>query len=336
MMRKMQGDIRLYHVDHLGSTSLVTDIDGEITQHVVYIPYGEVFVEQRNGSWSTPYLFNAKELDEETGLYYYGARYLNPKDTRWLSVDPMFEKGMGMSPYTYCFGNPVRLQDPDGEWPWGDWPGVTYVYGEAKIQAGVVAGVGLLVQRGVAYDEYGHTHFTMSQFVHFNNQGITDSDGSIPHTVIFGAGAGLALGINHDWSSDSFHESINKPGQIGVNVLPISVGFNKNSFSISGGIDCELSIQHYGRMQISESISLTDQESYKMDGDVWTVKYKNNMYGGAKKLRDQGFAFKGKVCTGINGANESSVMVYCKADADGNPDNRWMSEAYIDAMNSDK
>ena len=87
--REMQGNIRLYHVDHLGSTSLVTDIDGEITQHVAYIPYGEVFVEQRNGSWSTPYLFNAKELDEETGLYYYGVRYLNPKDTRWLSVDPI-------------------------------------------------------------------------------------------------------------------------------------------------------------------------------------------------------------------------------------------------------
>ncbi len=54
----MRGNIRLYHVDHLGSTSLVTDIDGEITQHVAYIPYGEVFVEQRNGVWKTAYLFN--------------------------------------------------------------------------------------------------------------------------------------------------------------------------------------------------------------------------------------------------------------------------------------
>ena len=36
--------------------------------------YGEVFIEERNGTWNTPYLFNGKELDEETGLYYYGAR----------------------------------------------------------------------------------------------------------------------------------------------------------------------------------------------------------------------------------------------------------------------
>ena len=111
----MRGDIRLHHVDHLGSTSLVSDAEGLITQHVAYIPYGEVFVEQRNGSWNTPYLFNAKELDEETGLYYYGARYLDPTNAAWLSVDPMFEKYVGMTPYNYCAGNPVKLVDVDGE-----------------------------------------------------------------------------------------------------------------------------------------------------------------------------------------------------------------------------
>ncbi len=111
-MRKKHDNIRLYHVDHLGSTSLVTDIDGEVTQHVAYIPYGEVFVEQRNGSWNTPYLFNAKELDVETGLYYYGARYLDPAGTRWLSVDPVFHPGS--SPYAYCMNNPIKMVDPDG------------------------------------------------------------------------------------------------------------------------------------------------------------------------------------------------------------------------------
>ena len=110
----MCDNIRLYHVDHLGSTSLVTDIDGEITQHVAYIPYGEIFVEQRNGSWNTPYLFNAKELDEETGLYYYGARYLDPTHAAWLSVDPLFEKFTGVSPYAYCHNNPIGRIDPNG------------------------------------------------------------------------------------------------------------------------------------------------------------------------------------------------------------------------------
>ena len=112
--QKTGDDIRLYHTDHLGSTALVTDLDGEVTQHVAYIPYGEIFVEQRNGSWSSPYLFNAKELDEETGLYYYGARYLDPTGVRWLSVDRKFEKYAGISPYSYCIGNPIRLIDPNG------------------------------------------------------------------------------------------------------------------------------------------------------------------------------------------------------------------------------
>jgi len=94
---------------------MVTDLDGRITQNVVYIPYGEVFVEERNGSWASPYLFNAKELDEETGLYYYGARYLNPSIALWLSTDPLQGKYPGMSPYNYCAGNPVKMVDPDGE-----------------------------------------------------------------------------------------------------------------------------------------------------------------------------------------------------------------------------
>ncbi|MCR5570137.1 MAG: RHS repeat-associated core domain-containing protein [Paludibacteraceae bacterium] len=94
---------------------MVTDLDGRITQNVVYIPYGEVFVEERNGSWASPYLFNAKELDEETGLYYYGARYLDPAGARWLSVDPMWENDPDKTPYNYCLNNPVKLVDPDGK-----------------------------------------------------------------------------------------------------------------------------------------------------------------------------------------------------------------------------
>ena len=53
-----------YTGDHLGSTSLVLDSDGNIPQSVSYIPYGEVFIEERNGTWNTPYLFNAKEISK--------------------------------------------------------------------------------------------------------------------------------------------------------------------------------------------------------------------------------------------------------------------------------
>jgi len=62
----------------------------------------------------TNYKFNAKEKDEETSLYYYGARYYSPELSIWLSVDPMADKYPSMSPFMYCAGNPVRLVDPNG------------------------------------------------------------------------------------------------------------------------------------------------------------------------------------------------------------------------------
>ncbi|WP_018675921.1 RHS repeat domain-containing protein [Riemerella columbina] len=59
-----------------------------------------------------PYLFNGKELDQETGLYYYGARYYDARVSLWLNVDPLVEKTM--QPYAYTNNNPVMLVDPTG------------------------------------------------------------------------------------------------------------------------------------------------------------------------------------------------------------------------------
>ncbi len=103
-----------YHPDHLGSSSFITNLEGEVVQHIEYVPFGEVFIEERNNVWNTPYLFNAKELDEETGLYYYGVRYYDPRLSLWLSTDPMQEKYEALSSYAYCAGNPIRLIDPNG------------------------------------------------------------------------------------------------------------------------------------------------------------------------------------------------------------------------------
>ena len=103
-----------YHPDHLGSSSYITNLDGEVLQHIEYVPFGEVFIEERNNTWNTPYLFNAKEFDEETGMYYYGARYYEPRLSLWMSVDPLTEKSPNVSAYVYCFGNPLKYIDPIG------------------------------------------------------------------------------------------------------------------------------------------------------------------------------------------------------------------------------
>ena len=106
-----------YHPDHLGSSSYITNLDGEVVQHIEYVPFGEVFVEERNNIWNTPYLFNAKEFDEETGLYYYGARYYEPRLSLWISCDPLEENHYEISSYCYTGNNPIKYSDPNGE----DW-----------------------------------------------------------------------------------------------------------------------------------------------------------------------------------------------------------------------
>jgi RHS repeat-associated protein len=77
-----------YHPDHLGSTGFVTDQNGELYEHVEYFPFGETWVQEHSNTQRTPYLYTGKELDEETGLYYYGARYYDPRTSVWASADP--------------------------------------------------------------------------------------------------------------------------------------------------------------------------------------------------------------------------------------------------------
>jgi RHS repeat-associated protein len=80
--------------------------------------WGETLIEEKatrpGMHFESPYRFNAKELDEESGLYYYGARYYNPMVSVWLGVDPLAHKYPNMTSYVFTGNNPVMLVDPDG------------------------------------------------------------------------------------------------------------------------------------------------------------------------------------------------------------------------------
>jgi RHS repeat-associated protein len=133
-----------YHGDHVGSAQVVTNHEGKIYERYEYTPYGEVWIEWENREVARneklPYRFTGKELDEETGLYYYGARYLDPRASRWLSADPAVGEYIPVAPvneearrrngnlpgmggiyntvnlhvYHYAGNNPVKYTDPDG------------------------------------------------------------------------------------------------------------------------------------------------------------------------------------------------------------------------------
>jgi len=119
-----------YHPDYVGSTSYVTDVDGELYEHMQYFPSGEPWVDQRSNTERLPHLFSSKELDQETDLYYYGARYYDPRLGLWASTDPASTKylegqvGLGgiydpinLSAYNYAKHNSLKYTDPDGQIP---------------------------------------------------------------------------------------------------------------------------------------------------------------------------------------------------------------------------
>ncbi|MBR4339722.1 MAG: RHS repeat-associated core domain-containing protein, partial [Bacteroidales bacterium] len=86
-----------------------------ITQGFLYAPFGEITTEYaplwQNGTLPK-YAFNAKELDEETGMFYYEARYYKPPV--FTSRDAMMDQKPWLSPYHYCSNNPVGRVDPTG------------------------------------------------------------------------------------------------------------------------------------------------------------------------------------------------------------------------------
>jgi len=131
-----------YHADHLGSSNYITDNDGMEYEHIEYTPYGELWFEEESDQLDRiTYKFTGKELDEETNLYYYGARYLDSFSARWLSVDPEFLNyipipgnskdaaehnknlpGLGgvynpinLNIYAYSSNSPIVYKDPDGK-----------------------------------------------------------------------------------------------------------------------------------------------------------------------------------------------------------------------------
>ncbi|GCD80927.1 hypothetical protein JCM30197_21740 [Schleiferia thermophila] len=111
---------------HPGHVEYVTDGAGVPYQYFHYSPWGESLISQtrtpNSTGFSTPYRFNAKELDSESGLFYYGARYYHPVVSQWLSVDPKANEFPHQSPYSAMDNNPVNKVDPDGQAA-GDPPG---------------------------------------------------------------------------------------------------------------------------------------------------------------------------------------------------------------------
>lgn len=102
-----------YHLgDHLGSSNVVVDEAAGWVNREEYTPYGETSF----GSFARKrYRFTGKERDEESGLFYYGARFYSSNTARWVSSDPIHTTSGSL--YQFCINRPTVLLDPNGEIP---------------------------------------------------------------------------------------------------------------------------------------------------------------------------------------------------------------------------
>ena len=116
------GDETTYYLltDHLGSVDVVLDDAGTVVERRDYLPYGsERLSDTAPDTPETDHKFTGKELDDETGLHYYGARYYDAEIGRFVSVDPWegdLEDPQSLNKYSYVQNNPIRFVDPTGMW----------------------------------------------------------------------------------------------------------------------------------------------------------------------------------------------------------------------------
>ncbi len=109
--------VRYQYDNHLGSACLELDEDGLIISYEEYHPFGTTSYRAGRSEAEVSlkrYKYCGKERDEETGLYYYGARYYAAWICRFISCDPLQHDYPNLSPYVYCADNPVNLIDPTG------------------------------------------------------------------------------------------------------------------------------------------------------------------------------------------------------------------------------
>jgi len=107
---KVDGTVRYYQQDALGSVIALTDETGTIRTQYSYDPYGNTTISGEPSD--NPFQYTGRENDN-TGLYYYRARYYSPELQRFISEDPIRLLG-GINSYAYASNNPLRYIDPRG------------------------------------------------------------------------------------------------------------------------------------------------------------------------------------------------------------------------------
>jgi len=100
-----------YHTEGLGSVTDLTNSTGVISKSYLYDSFGQIV--SQSGTLENPFRYTGREFDAESGLYFYRARYYDPRTGRFLSEDPIgYSDGMNL--FSYTRNNPLNFIDPFG------------------------------------------------------------------------------------------------------------------------------------------------------------------------------------------------------------------------------
>ena len=191
LMDTIASGIYYYHPDHLGSASWIVEGE-EPVQYIHYMPYGELWRNQRNTTYDERYKFTGKERDEETGYDFFGARNYSSAITTWLSPDPLLDKYPSISSYAYCSWNPLKYVDPDGRNPIYDFDGNLLGTDDGGLQGKVVVMDSKFFNQGMSHEmseafdvgaEYLSKEAKQAMLEHYQGlSGRPDWDGSLTIT----------------------------------------------------------------------------------------------------------------------------------------------------------
>jgi RHS repeat-associated protein len=256
-------DVLFYHSDHLGSSSVITDVNGVLVQETANYPFGHPrndFTADPNNPFLADYKFTGKEKDKESGLQYFETRYYLAHVGNFVSVDPLVlaptEKYLitpkFAHPYAYAAHTPLIYFDPDGR---------QLFFIGVKGSASVLVGISLSM--GAFYENWKEAGLYATV--------------AIANTSVVGASVGGEIGYSK--SREEFKErdmfaggGLSLPGwAVGADLSWADRGgLCPAGFSISGSVGPGFSFipGAYGEIGVSHTFLSESREIKELVGDV--------------------------------------------------------------------
>jgi RHS repeat-associated protein len=231
-----------YHSDHLGSSNVISNQSGVQVESVEYTPYGTIA--QITGSDVVKHKFTGKELDN-TGLYFYGARYYDPVIGRFITADTIVQEPYNpqtLNRYSYCGNNPVNYIDPSGH--------------------GWLRNIFQEISRWFGQAESGLEKVTGSEW---------DINANVSYTVRFDTGSSSRHSSNYSNSSVPTTSSGQMTGGVGEsNSLGNEEGVLNQSVVPQGGLDTSISFKKLNSFEVKSNIKegLREAMNLRCDGNL--------------------------------------------------------------------